>query len=258
MNDSDLIRAALHDFCGMLDVTELDAHTFVISTPFTFGDGDAYPLIVEKRDDNWRLTDRGGAAAHLFFDDLPMTEARASQIARIGEARGFFVSDGLALSSDLDGPPTAFDIADLIEAVGRVGVIADLARPAYTQYVHAVRREVESWVGDEAFQGPWTPSQDVAKAYPADALIQGPGSEPVALFVAGNDEKANRSVVISQRYKTWNIAAKPIAAYHPSVPPPAVVHLRDFIGDQGGVVVEVPPDDYEPLRDAFRSVGVAV
>lgn len=38
-----------------------------ILSPFTFDDGDRFPIVLERIGDRWRLTDEGGTVMHLSY-----------------------------------------------------------------------------------------------------------------------------------------------------------------------------------------------
>lgn len=246
----------LRDFCGALSVQPLQDGSFSLATPFLFGDGDALPIIAEHSDDGWRLTDRGGAAAHLFFDDIELTEARMNALGRLAGSDGCELDNSLVLAADLDAAPSAYDLADFIQAVAHIGAIAGLERrQPYQWYVTQVREEVETWVPEQSVERQWTPPEDTVKAYRADLKITAP--QDVVIFIAGTDDKADRSALTARMYKDWEVPVIPVAAYNPAtVTSASVTHLQDFVGDQA--VVPVEPGDYMRFRRALADVGVSL
>jgi hypothetical protein len=110
-----------------------------------------------------------------------------------------------------------------------------------------------NWVPAQSVEPNWSPPQDREKAYRADLHIQ--TRRPVALFIAGNDEKADSSALSVLRYREWEVPETSLAAFNPEqVSPPSIEHMNHFIGRDS--VVPVPPDDYTALRRSLTDKGV--
>jgi Domain of unknown function DUF1828 len=119
------LQRVMHDFGALLAVTAIDDHSFKVSTPFSFGNGDMYPIVFESHGTRWRITDRGGTIANLTRTHGELTHAHIDTITAIAQSSGFTISQAHAITADFDDLPTPRDIADLIQLETR---ISDLLR----------------------------------------------------------------------------------------------------------------------------------
>lgn len=113
------LQRVLHDFGELLTVTAIDDHSFKVSTPFCFANGDEFPIMIETRETGWRMTDRGGTIANLTRGHVPLTDCQINLIKAIAHTRDFTLSDSHHISADLDKLPSR-DIANLIHVQSRI------------------------------------------------------------------------------------------------------------------------------------------
>jgi Domain of unknown function DUF1828 len=109
------VQRVLHDFGALLTVTAIDNHSFKVSTPFSFTNGDMYPIMIETRQTGWRITDRGVTIASLARGHRKITDHHIDTIAAIAHAAGFTLSRSHDISADYDHLPTPPNIADFIQ-----------------------------------------------------------------------------------------------------------------------------------------------
>jgi hypothetical protein len=132
------LQRVLHDFGELLAVTAIDNHSFWVSTPFSFANGDMFPIVVESRGTGWRITDRGGTIANLTRAHIELTDAHTDMITAIAQSSGFTISDSHVIAADFDDLPTPRDLADLIQVEARVGVL--LHTPIHVPRDHDIVR----------------------------------------------------------------------------------------------------------------------
>jgi hypothetical protein len=109
------LQRVLHDFGETLAVTAIDDHSFRVSTPFSFANGDTLPIVVETRGTGWRITDRGATIANLTQGHFELADPDIDLIETIADANGFMVSASHHISADFDDLPSPRDIANLIQ-----------------------------------------------------------------------------------------------------------------------------------------------
>lgn len=120
-------EALAEQFRSKITMYELDDGSFSFCSPFIYGDGDGLPIVLEHVDEGWRLTDRGGAASHLFFDDIKLTAKRLAFIRRVAEIDGYLMSEHYELSTEPQAEmPNAFDVADFIQGVAMIRAVLAL------------------------------------------------------------------------------------------------------------------------------------
>jgi hypothetical protein len=109
------LQRVLHDFGALLAVTTLDDHSFRVSTPFSFANGDMFPIVLERRGTGWRITDRGGTIANLTRGHVELAQGDLDLIEAIASANGYTLSGSRHISADFDDLPSPRDLASLIQ-----------------------------------------------------------------------------------------------------------------------------------------------
>ena len=115
------LQRVMHDFGEALIVTAIDDHSFRVSTPFSFANGDMFPIVVENRGIGWRLTDQGGTIASLARAHGELGDTHIDVMKELAQSSGFTISDSHHITADFDDLPTPHDIADLIQVETRIG-----------------------------------------------------------------------------------------------------------------------------------------
>ena len=118
------LRRVLHDFSGLLAVTTLDDRSFRVSTPFSFANGDMFPIVLESRGTGWRITDRGGTIANLTRGHVELAQGDVDLIETIAYASGYTLSGSRHISADFDDLPSPRDIASLIQLEACISAVA--------------------------------------------------------------------------------------------------------------------------------------
>jgi hypothetical protein len=118
------LQRVLHDFSELLAVTTVDDHSFRVSTPFSFANGDMFPIVLESRGTGWRITDRGGTIANLTRGHVRLAHADIGLIETMAHASGYTLSGSRHLSADIDDLPSPRDIASLIQLEAGISALA--------------------------------------------------------------------------------------------------------------------------------------
>lgn len=112
----------------ILGLQPLGSDRAAVLSPFTFDDGDGFPIVVQRADTGWRLSDEGGSAQHLSYADVDFDQGnRALLIERIARRHGLELEQW-ELSRELDHPPSVEDVLDFIHALVRVNDVDFLSR----------------------------------------------------------------------------------------------------------------------------------
>lgn len=224
----------------------------VVQTPFLFGDGDGYPVALERNGEGWRLTDMGGTASHLAMDDVDFTPARLELLVDIAEGSGFEF-DELVLSRIQPDMPNHFDIADLLQAIAQLSAIRYLSRDQVRRlYRDDVSKFIEDHVPTANRVLRWRPPTDSRGVYAADALLRPshPSLTPTTLFAVGNAEQAERATISILMHKRWELDVQPLVVFDRRVAnrigSPRIFHLQDAAGDES--VVAVTPGQWLPIE----------
>jgi hypothetical protein len=224
---------------------EVSAGRIVIQTPFQFGDGDGYAVVIEANASGWRLTDMGGTASHLAVEDIDFTPARLEMLVDIAEDSGFSFDD-LVLSRVQPRIPDQFDVADLLQAIAMLTAIRFLSREQIRRlYRDDVAKFVEARVPQANRVFRWSPPTDAKGVYASDALLW-PAAKmtlPTTLFAVGNAEQAERATISILMHKRWELEVQPLVVFDRRVVnrigSPRIYHLQDAAGDDS-VVPAIP------------------
>src|SRR5437660_43981 len=100
------LQRVLHDFGETLAVAVLDDNSFRVASPFSFVNGEMFPVVVETRGSGWRLTDRGDTIATLTRIHGQLDHRDVDVIVSLAHANGFTVSAAYHLSADFDDLPS--------------------------------------------------------------------------------------------------------------------------------------------------------
>jgi hypothetical protein len=117
------LQRVLHDFGALFAATTLDDDSFRVSTPFSFANGDMFPIVLESHGTGWRLTDRGGTVASLTRGHVELAQGDIDLIETIADASGYTVSGSRHISADFDDLPAPLDIAGLIQLEASISAL---------------------------------------------------------------------------------------------------------------------------------------
>ncbi len=253
MSEPDDLAAALSSaLCDSFIVHETGPGRYVLQTPFQFEDGDGYPVVIERHEKGWRITDLGGAASHLAVDDVDFTPARLEMLVDIAEGSGFDFED-LVLSRVQTELPNQFDVADVLQAIAQLSAIRFLTREQVRRlYRDDVARFIETHVPPKYRNLRWRPPNDSRGVYAADALLRPsePDSSLTTLFAVGNAEQAERATISILMHKRWELNVDPLVVYDRRVGnrigSPRIYHLQDAAGEEA--VVSAAPGQWAPVE----------
>lgn len=249
-------------WCAAFSVNRLQDGSLTVSTPFIFGDGDGYPVIIEHGHNGWRLTDRGIATSRLQYGELDLTEARLNQIRAFAHASGFSYENGI-LSLTLEQPPEVEDISALLVLVGQVAGLEHhlTADRDADQFRTRARDMVISWLATPTYAVPnWSPpNHPRAELFKADLYL--PAQQPVVTFFVGSSQKADRSMSTVAQYRDWRLNVKPVLAHNGNLNSDTVFRAQMLLGDETAVVrvdERAPQTGYLSLRRVLAETGVGM
>lgn len=109
------LQRIMRDFGELLAVTALDSHSFEITTPFSFGNGEMFPLVIEIREPGWRITDRGQVVATCARETRELSDQQMREVGEVARASGFTFSASHQIYADYDELPTPVQVARHIQ-----------------------------------------------------------------------------------------------------------------------------------------------
>ena len=63
----EIIKQFKEKVCSSIELQQEGNHRYLVFTPFEFGDGDSFVIILKKESEDWFLTDEGHTIMHLSY-----------------------------------------------------------------------------------------------------------------------------------------------------------------------------------------------
>jgi hypothetical protein len=250
------------DWCDTFSAQTLPNGALTVVTPFLFGDGDGYPIVVEHGREGWRITDRGGVVSRFQLDEFDITEARHRQLEQFAAANGATL-EGEVLSVALERAPQVEDIADFVELIARVSGLRlhVRAEPDSDQFRTRARTQIADWLREPQRAIPnWEPAQAHSRAFQADLWIPAQQRAVVAFF-AGSTSKADHSIISIHQYRNWGLDVKPVFAHNGVLGSETLYRAALALDDDSALVKvdeQAPQTGYLGLRRVLATAGVGL
>ncbi len=228
---SELRRTAL-----TFELEPLDSSRVAVLSPFTFDDGDRYPLVIEQSGDHWRLSDEGGGAMHLSYADVAFDKGnRARLIAAVALRHGLSVEDW-ELTRELSHPPRAADVLDFLHALVRVNDVEFLGREIVAS---TFAEDVRSFFGERVdprvlrFDHVLA-EHDPSGLYRIDVAIERAARPPLFVFAPGTDAKVRDATITLLTVQGWGVRHESVAVFEDQqeVGRAPLARLSDVVGKQ--------------------------
>jgi hypothetical protein len=241
MSDAKTIQEELcRTLCADVSLRPASDGSFLVSTPFSFPDGDAYSIYMSPLPTGgWRLSDRGNTFMRLSYEqDVDRIRDGARQ--RIFEQ----ILSEMDLSDDAGELYVEARADRLGESVFRFGQA--LTRVHDLSFLNRVQVEntffedladrLESIVGAERvvrdFIAPGVPNAD---KYPADFAITGPSTRPVLLvFGVTSGGRARLATIVIQHLQQHEFNFRSLVVYSDmtAIPKNDLTRLTTVANDQ--------------------------
>lgn len=175
-----------------------------VLSPFTFDDGDRFPVVLERVGDRWRLTDEGGTVMHLSYMEVPFDEGnRGRLIENVAQRHGLELEDWV-LSKTLHDAPDPDALMSFIHAIAQVADVDFLAREVVAStFMEDFRGLLRARVrADRLRFGYHDEERDPERTYVADAAIRRNG-EWLFGFGVPNDARAKDATITLMTFEQW-------------------------------------------------------
>jgi hypothetical protein len=261
-SERDVIDRLHKEWCHAFDGMAV-GDGIALATPFTFPDGDAFPIFLRRIRDGWQLCDDGLTLYQFLGQDFILTEARHEMIERFAADYGFVYRDG-TLVRVLHEIPTAADVADIIQLISQILALPSIEKPRESEHIFRVRastRTREMMADPRSASENWYPAERRGDLFKTDLLIDPGANQPnVAAFFATSIDKADRSGLVFTQYQRWNIDVVPVLVHPGGLPSEAIFRIQTIFGDNNAVVQidEASSVGYRPLRRRLAELGVAL
>lgn len=189
---------------------------FVVITPMTFGDGDALPIVLSKRDEHWYLTDEAHTFLQLSYrltDDELEQPPRRELIDRILSSFEIENRNGELI---LPIPDHQYGDAlyTFIQALLKIDDIRYLSRErVQSTFLQDVKNFLEKTVSPQRITPNWhDPERDRPGNYPADYRVNGT-KKPVLIFAINSEHKADVATISLLKFEQWKLDYKSVGIF---------------------------------------------
>lgn len=197
-----------------ISLEPLGAGRYAVLTPFTFDDGDRFPIVLVQRDGGWRISDEGASIMHLSYDDYAIDEGnRVRLIENIAKRHGLEIVDWTVGRSTSE-VPDAEDILDFVHALARISDVGDfLARDVVAStFAEDFREFLRETVSPQAVTFDYHDSErDPEGNYRIDAALARNGSPPIFTFAVSSDSRAKDATIALLTFEHWGVPFTSIA-----------------------------------------------
>jgi hypothetical protein len=182
---------------------------YAVLTPFTFDDGDRFPVVLAPRNGGWRITDEGSALMHLSYDDYAIEEGnRARLIENIALRHDLELIDW-ELAREIGDAPTASDVLGFIHAIARISDVGHfLARDVVAStFNEDFRQFLRESVASNALTFDFhDPEHDPDGNYRSDAALHREGAAgPLLTFAVSSDSRAKDATIALLTFEHWEV-----------------------------------------------------
>ncbi len=208
-----LCRSTRYD----MDVREVREGLYSVGTPFTFGDGDSFPVYLQAgTEGRFRITDLGHTWMHLSYDNEInkfRNGTRGKLLLQVLTSAGLCEEDGelfTECSEDALGPA----VLRFGQALTRVTDLTFLnqARAEQTFY-EDVKESLVRIVPFESIQSNFiVEAIENAEDYPVDFMIPG-GKVPLFIFAVPGRDKARLTTLILERFLRFGIDFESVTVF---------------------------------------------
>lgn len=260
MSDLSQLEEELRSRLSMaISLEPLGDGRYAVITPFTFDDGDRFPIVLFDQNDGWRISDEGSSVMHLSYDDYAVEEGnRAKLLENIAQRHHLELVDWEFLR-DVTGTPTAEDILGFIHAMAQVADVGDfLARDTVAStFLEDFRAFLRETVAASALRLDYhDPERDPEGNYRVDAAMSRNGDPHLLAFGVHNDSRAKDATIALLTFEHWRVPFESLAVSEnqAELSRRSLAQLTDVVGKQFASLT----GNEGRIRDYLRDRGVPV
>ena len=216
-----LIGSIKDDFkktvCEQIDLEPQGEGRFIVKTPFRFGDGDHFSIILKREGDSWVLTDEANTIMHLSYwmdtvdaleDDGPRKEIfdRSLRLFSVDNRDGELIKP---VKSQRFGDA----LFNFIQALTKVSDISFLTREvSRSTFMDDLFAFLKSHVPADRIQFDWKAERDASGKYTVDARIN-QMKRPLFLYGIPDKEKMKDVTINLLTFEKWKLKFLPVAVF---------------------------------------------
>lgn len=218
-----------------LDLEQEGETRFRVLSPFRFGDGDHYQIVLKKEGERWILTDEASTLMHLSYwlDERDMETGTRREL--IESSLSLFSVENRAGELIVPVYNDRFGDAlfNFVQALTKVTDVSFLTRERVrSTFLEDFRAFLKEKIPEDRLEFDWTDIRNDPKgAYPVDCRVN---SMPRPLFVYAlpgeSDSKVRDATIYLLRFERWKIDFQSLAIFEDqeSITPKVLFRFTDI------------------------------
>jgi Domain of unknown function DUF1828 len=208
MNRALIIDNFRNRVCSGIDIRAEGTDRFRVTTPFRFGDGDHFGIVLKREADRWILTDEAHTMMHLSYwlDEKELGTGNRHEIIH-NALSGFFVEDrGGEFIIPIADEHYGDALFNFVQAISKVSDVSFLSRERVrSTFLEDLRVFIQSEVPSERIAFDWTdPTHDPKGRYPVDFRINHL-SRPLFIYALPSDTKVKDATINLLTFENWHL-----------------------------------------------------
>lgn len=202
--------------CNEISLLKEGNDRYIVLNPFYFSDGDHPLIVLQKRGQQWMLTDEGSTFMRLTYD-IPERDlesgTRQSLISDMLSVYGMKSVSGV-LQMNISNDDFGNALYSFVQAVIRISDVTYLSRERIkSTFIEDFKAFISQQFESKLIEFDWFYSaQDPKGNYVSDCRING-RSTPFMVFALSNDDKVQAATITIHQYEKWGIPFKSVGIF---------------------------------------------
>jgi len=228
-----------HRVCEQIDLEQEGEGRFLVATPFRFGDGDHYVIVLKQENGQWILTDEASTLMHISYwmDDKALesgAEGNRKEVMDSALSRYFVQNRDGELVLPVIESRFGDALFNFIQALSKVNDITFLSRELVrSTFMEDLMAFIRQSVGDDTrLSFNWKDEdRDPKGNYLVDCHINSM-KRPLLVYGVPNEAKANVAALSLRVFDSWEMPYQSLGVFEDqeSMDSKPVARFTDAIG----------------------------
>lgn len=188
--------------CDEIEIFHEGKNRFIISAPFTFGDGDFLNVVLKKNGNDWYFTDEGHTFMHLSYDDLDFERGKRKEIINSILKAYYLENDSGELKCSVEDNCFSDGFYTFIQGLIKVTDIAFTKRERIRSLFYEEFQEyLVGLFGDKCYFDYKESTKDPNGKYPVDCYVE--NEIPLFIFGIYNNDKCRDAMITCLTFERW-------------------------------------------------------
>lgn len=204
----DIARDFRSKVCSEIELIPEGPDRYVVSTPFTFEDGDEFTILLRKDRHGWALSDEAHTFMHLSYEmkERDWTKGRRAEIIENVLSMFEVENEDGELVRRVDHEAFGDALFDYLQALSKITDIKFLTRERVrSTFLDDFRAFIRERVPADRRTFGWTdPDHDPDGTYPVDVRVTGP-RRPLFLFALNTNTRVRDATISLLKFDQWGL-----------------------------------------------------